>query len=294
MNRLSADLTLLGIAIIWGLAFVFQKTAMEHIGPFTFLAARSALAALVLAVLAWRESGSRGEAPAAGFYLISVASGAVFFVGAILQQMGLVTATVTNSGFLTGLYVVITPLMMWSILGQRPRAYVWPAVGLAFAGTWMLGGGTIGGFSTGDWLVALSALFWAAHILVVAQAVQHGRPIGFTAIQFAVVAAIASAGAALGETVSIAAIREALVQILFVGLLSSALTFTLLAVAMRHTPAGEATILISMETVFAAIAGMLLLGERLATIGWVGAVLMLAATLVVQAGSAIGQRRTAD
>ena len=283
MTRLQANLMLLTIAAIWGLAFVYQKTAMDHIGPFTFLATRAAIAAIILAPIAyfWEFSG-RADRPLAGFWLIAGAGGLSFFIGGILQQIGLVTATVTNTGFLTGLYVVITPLLMWLVLSRPPKALIWVAVALAFTGTWLLGGGTVGGFSIGDWLVVASSFFWATHMLVIEHSGRHTRPIGFTAVQFVVVAII-SGSIALGyEQTTLATLIEAAPEIAYVGVLSSALTFTLLAVAMRYTPAAEATIIVSTETVFAAIAGVILLGEYLLWIGWVGAALMFSATLIVQ------------
>lgn len=272
---------LLAIALIWGLAFVYQKTAMDHIGPYLFLASRSLIAAVALLPLALIENRRHGTAPLPGFWMIAVAGGFSFFLGGILQQIGLVTATVTNTGFLTGLYVVITPLLMWFVLRRRPQLFVWPAVVLAFIGTWLLGGGSLGGFSHGDWLVAISAIFWSAHMLVIEHSGKHARPIAFTAVQFAVVAVFSLIGVAAFETVSLAALKGAAFEIAYVGFLSSALTFTLLAVAMKYTTAVEATILVSMETVFAALCAVILLGEWLAPIGWVGAALMFAASLIV-------------
>ena len=284
MTRLQANAMLLAIAAIWGLAFVFQKTAMDHIGPYTFLAMRALIAAVILAPIAYFfENAALAARPAASFWLIAGAGGLSFFAGGILQQIGLVTATVTNTGFLTGLYVVITPLLMWLVLARPPAFVIWLAVILAFVGTWMLGGGgAVGGLSRGDWFVVASSFFWACHMLVIEQSGGHARPIGFTAVQFAVVAVLAGAGAVVFEQVSIAALLVAGPEIAYVGVLSSALTFTLLAVAMRYTPATEATIIVSTETVFAALAGVILLGESLLWIGWLGAAMMFAATVIVQ------------
>jgi drug/metabolite transporter (DMT)-like permease len=285
---------LVAIAAIWGLAFVFQKTAMDHVGPYTFLALRAVIAALILAPIALLdENGNRPQRPNAAFWLIAIAGGFTFFVGGILQQIGLVTATVTNTGFLTGLYVVITPLLMWLVLSRPPGIIIWIAVALAFAGTWMLGGGTVGGFSWGDWLVVFSSFFWASHMLVIEHSGRHARPIAFTAIQFAVVALVSGIGALLLETPSIDTLLAAAPEIVYVGVLSSALTFTLLAVAMRHTNAAEATIIVSTETVFAAIAGVLLLSERLEWIGWLGAAMMFSASVLVQLAPYIRYRAPA-
>lgn len=283
MTRVGANALLVIIAAIWGLAFVFQKTAMEHIGPYTFLAMRSVVAAAILAPLALLyENAGRADRPTPAFWWVSIAGGLSFFIGGILQQIGLVTATVTNTGFLTGLYVVITPLLMWLVLARPPAAIVWFAVGLAFTGTWFLGGGTVGGFSHGDWLVVISSFFWATHMLVIEHSGRHVRPIGFTAVQFCVVAALSGILALVLEETTFADLYAAAPEIAYVGVLSSALTFTLLAVAMRHTPAAEATIIVSTETVFAALAGVILLGEQLEWVGWFGAALMFSATVLVQ------------
>lgn len=290
MSRLNADIALLFAAVVWGVAFLFQKSAMDHIGPLAFIAARGAVAALALAPLAWREHRQVAAPTGRGFWSIALWGGLAFFVAAWLQQAGLMTATVTNTGFLTALHVVITPFIAWGWSGKVPNAVVWPAVALSALGTWLLGGGTLAAFSTGDGLVAVSAAFWAIHVVITGRASPFGRPIAFTAVQFTVVAVLAAAGAALMETTTLDGLARAAVDIAYVGLLSSALTFTLLTVALQHTPPSEAAVIVSMETVFAALAAYLVLGERLAAIGWAGAALILAATLLLQIGSAISAR----
>lgn len=284
MRRIHADLLLVLAAVVWGVAFVFQKTAMDHIGPLLFVAARSTVAALALAPLALREGCRAPDQFPSGLVRIATLGGMVFFLGAVIQQIGIITATATNAGFLTALYVVITPFLVWIFMRHAPVALVWPAVAMSFIGVWLLGGGTVGSFARGDSLVAISAFFWAIHVLIVAQAARYTRPVTFSAIQFAVVATFGAAGAMLLEPISLAALAAAWREIAFVGLLSSALTFTLLAIAMKHTPPTEAAIIVSSETLFAALAAYMLLGERLSLIGWCGAGLILAAVLLVQAG----------
>jgi drug/metabolite transporter (DMT)-like permease len=288
MNRLTADLLLLFSASVWGLAFYFQKSAMTHIGPFLFIAARATVAALALAPLALLELKPRAgetKSPAIdqpGLVKLGLMGGVFFFLGAAFQQEGLLTATVTNAGFLTGLYVVITPFLVWLTTRRAPSPVVWTAVSLAFAGTWALGGGTVGGFSYGDTLVAMCAVFWAIQMVVTSESPRFGAPMTYTCVQFTTVAVISATAALLFEPISADALAKASGSILYVGVLSSALTFTLLAIAMKHTPASEATVLVSMETLFAALAGALLLGERLQPTGWLGAVLLFAASLIVQ------------
>lgn len=285
MRRLHADLILIFAAAVWGLAFVFQKTAMGHIGPLLFIGARAGIAALALAPVALIEH-RRSGAPVPWIELVPVAAwgGLAFFLGAALQQAGIVTASVTNTGFLTALYVVVTPFAAWAWHRKAPTPLIWPAVALSFAGTWALGGGAIGGLGSGDLLVAVSAIFWAMHVVIVGVSGRLARPVAFTALQFVTVSALGLAGASLFEPVSLAGLRAAWVEIAYVGLLSSALTFTLLAVALRYTPPSEAAVLVSTETLFAALAGALLLNERLSLLGWVGAGLIFAAILLVQLG----------
>jgi drug/metabolite transporter (DMT)-like permease len=291
MSRLNADLVLLLAAAVWGVAFLFQKSAMDHVGPLAFIAARCGLAALALVPFAIRERRRAPGPPAHGFLAVACWGGVAFFVAAWLQQAGLVTATVTNTGFLTALYVVITPFIAWGWSGKPAGAIVWPAAALSAFGTWLLGGGTLSSFSQGDGLVALSAVAWAAHVVITGSAARFARPIGFTALQFAVAAALATAGAALLETVTFAGLIAAVPDIAYVGLLSSALTFTLLTVALQYTPPSEVAVIVSLETVFAALAAYLVLDERVGALGWVGAALIMLAVLLIQVGSALGARR---
>ena len=292
MRRLKADLLLLFAAAVWGTAFYFQKTAMEHIGPFLFIASRGAAAALCLLPLALFEA-RRATLPLSGGLLrTGLWAGLAFFVASTLQQTGLVTATVTNAGFLTALYVVATPFIGWIALGHSPAPYVWPAVGMAFAGVWLLGGGSLGSLSMGDALIAASALLWAGHMIITSKSTPYGHPVAFTAMQFAIVGCCGGAVALAVEPITFEGLRGALPAIAFVGVLSSALTFTLLAIALKDTPPTEAAILVSMETLFAAAAGAILLGERLTPIGWVGAGLMFTATILIQIAPLFERRRT--
>ena len=281
MRRIHADLLLLSAAAIWGFAFLFQKSAMNHVGPIQFVAARAAVACLALAPFAIAEMRS-GEVGWSRVWRTAAVAGLVFYAGAVLQQWGLVTATVTNTGFLTALYVVATPFIAWALLSRRPSAPVWLAVISSFTGTWLLGGGTLATFSSGDGLVALSAAFWALHIVLVGRAGRLGRPISFTMAQFVVVGVAGAMMAPFFETIVVEKLVDAWVEIAYVGLLSSALTFTLFSIAIRHSGPTEATILVSTETLFAAFGAWWILGERLPIVGWAGALLILAASLLVQ------------
>ncbi len=295
MRRIHADLLLVFAAVVWGVAFVFQKTAMDHIGPLLFIASRSIVAALALAPLALHEAARTAKPLPKGLLSAAMLGGAVFFAGAVFQQIGIVTATATNAGFLTALYVVITPFLVWLVMRRAPSVVVWPAVAMSFVGTWLLTGGALGSFKGGDLLIAVSAVFWAAHGIIVALAARHARPVAFSAVMFSVVAVLGMIGAVLFEPVSLEAVANAWREIAYVGLLSSALTFTLLAVALRYTPPTEAAVIVSSETLFAALAAYLVLGEHLSLVGWCGAGLILAAVLLVQTGpSIIGRQQSRE
>lgn len=285
MTRLQADLLLLLVAAIWGLGFVFQKTAMEAIGPMTFIAARSLVGALALVHLALRESRAHTTPITPAFWRITALASVALFVAEALQQYGLVTATVTNAGFLTALYVVCVPFITWVATRKAPAAIVWPAAALSFAGTWLLGGGDLGALSAGDRLLAVSAVIWALHVVVTGNAANYDRPVLFVCLQFWLVTGVSVVWAGVAEPVSFAALQSAWLEIAYVGLLSSALMFTLMIIAMRHAPPAEAAIILSTENLFAALGGALLLGERLAWINWIGAAFIVGAILLVQAAA---------
>lgn len=281
MTRLQADLLLLLVAAVWGLAFVFQKTAMDHLGPMTFVAARSLVGSLALVPLAVYETRKRQTALPPDFWRLTAWTSVALFGGEALQQIGMVSASVTNSGFLTALYVVCVPFVAWILMKLRPPTIVWPAAALSFVGTWLLGGGDIMALSAGDKLVAASAVLWAVHVVLTGRAAAFDRPLLFTAVQFAIVTVVSGAIALATETITRAGLQSAWAEIAYVGLISSAFTFTILIVAMRHTSPGEAAIIISTESLFGALGGAIFMGERLGLINWTGAALILIATLAV-------------
>ncbi len=282
MTRIRADLLLLACAAIWGFAFLFQKSAMSHIGPMTFVGTRALLATLVLAPLAYLEH-RRSEIPIGGKFLrTGIFAGMAFVTGAVLQQAGLITASVTNTAFLTALYVVITPFISFVVTKTPVAPLIWLAVALSFLGTWLLGGGTLTSFGAGDGLVALSAAFWALHIVIAGLAAPMGRSVLFSVLQFSIVATVALLGALLFETVTLAGLYAALPEILYVGVLSTAMSFTILTFALRATSPSEAAIIVMMETLFAAFGAWLVFNERLSFVGALGAAAILSAAILTQ------------
>ena len=284
MTRTKADLLVLLAALIWGVAFYFQKSAMSHIGPFLFLGFRSILAAAALLPFALREwKTSPPSSPSIRPF--ALLGGVVFFTAGALQQVGIVTATVTNTSFLTALYVVVTPFLLWLLRHERPGPRIWLASCLAFIGIWALGGGTVEAFSHGDILIAISSIAWSLYMVITRASGKLAKPMQYTFIHFIVIAALALSCAGYFEKIDSAAITAAVVPLLYVGILSSAFTFALMANVVRFIPASRASILLSTEVLFGAAAGFIMLDERLSPIGWAGAAMMFCAILMIQSGS---------
>ena len=289
MSRLQADLLLLIVAVIWGSAFVAQNLGMASVGPYTFTGARFLLGALIVAPLAWHEIQSRRKAIdhppllAAQSLLLILGLGVLLFLGAAFQQIGIVTTTVTNAGFLTALYVPLVPLISWLLTRQLPHWSVWPAIAGCLAGTWLLTGAQSITINTGDLWVIASALFWAGHVLLVGQSGRRGAgPFTIAFGQFLVCGILGTVVALAMEPVAWDAMQNAAGAIAYAGFLSVGVGFTAQVVGQRHTPAADTAIILSTETAFAAIFGSLWLGETLNFQGMIGCALILSGILLVQ------------
>lgn len=286
MSRLKANALLLLAAVIWGSAFVGQSWGTDSVGPLTFTGLRFLLGSLVVAPLAWREwrtMTAAGQPPVRGHAPWIVLLGSLLCTGVVLQQVGLMTTTVTNAGFLTALYVPLVPLLAWAFQRQVPHWTVWPAAAGCLAGTWLLAGTSSRSLQVGDGWVLASALPWAVHVLLVGQVANRLRGAYLLACgQFAVCAVIALALGLATEPIALAGLRAAAGAIVYTGVLSVGVGFTLQVVGQRHAPASDAAIVLSSETVFAALFGAVFMGDRLGTAGLAGCALILLCILLVQ------------
>lgn len=285
MERIKADLSLLLAAFIWGTAFIAQKIAVGSIGPILFLGCRFLLSALLLAPLAWAENRRRTDAPlAAADWRLALLVGLSLFTGMALQQIGIVSTSTTNAGFLTAIYVVMVPIVAWVLTRHRPRPAVVIACCVSIAGAWMLEqGGAAQPWGKGDMLVVISDIPQALQLILVERFLaRHNRPLLLSFVQYGVIALVALTLAAIFEPISWQGINQVMPSILYAGLLSGGVAFTLQIVAQRHTPPAEAAIIMSLESVFAALAGAWLLGDRLGPTGLAGCALILAGVLLVQ------------
>ncbi len=281
-HALLSNVLLLFASAIWGFAFVAQRMGMEHIGPFLFNGLRFALGALVLVpVIIWRSARrTPGDSPRQ-MGRESLLLGGLLFAGANFQQVGLVFTTAGKAGFITGLYVVIVPILSL-VWGQRPSRGTLLGGALAATGLYLLSVTSKLTLAPGDALVLVGALFWALHVLLIGRLAQHHDPLRLAAVQFALCAFGSLTVALVTERIALAAIANAALPILYGGAFSAGIAYTLQIVAQRHAPAAHAAIILSLETVFAALGGWMILDERLGTRALAGCALMLAGMLSSQ------------
>lgn len=283
MSRLQANLILLLTAAIWGAGFVAQDTAMEHLGPLWFVGLRFLVAFFVALPLAIREDRRANKPFARREILTFVVIGLALFGGASTQQFGLLTTSVTNSSFLTGLYVIIVPLLSVIFLGRIPHWIIWPAAMLAVAGIYHLSGGSLSELTAGDLLTIVCACFWAVQVLLVGVfAPGSERPMALSAIQFLICGLGGIACAIALEPISLDAVLAAIPEILYAGLFSSGIAFILQIIGQRWTTAPQAAIFLSSESLFGALFGAALLGERIGMTGYVGCGMIFIAMVLVE------------
>jgi drug/metabolite transporter (DMT)-like permease len=286
-QEFKADFLLLLTALIWGLAFVAQRMGMDHVGPFTFNGVRFLLGAAALLPLALRSARNpdpsdflRRTGGRVGLWGGLVA-GTALFAGATLQQVGLVYTTAGKAGFITGLYVVIVP-MIGLFFRQKSYPGDWLGAVMAAVGLYFLSVTEDLTMSFGDVLELVGAVFWAGHVCIIGWLSPRMRATRLACAQYAVCGALSLAAAFFTETVSLAGLSGALYPILYGGLLSVGLAYTLQVVAQRDAKPAHAAILLSLEAVFAALAGWALLDESMGGRGLFGCALMLSGMLASQ------------
>jgi len=292
---IKSDALLLTTAVIWGFAFVAQRVGMEYVGPFTFNGIRFGIGSLSLLplVLMSREqpAATKNILAPPGLKTILLGGGALglaLFAGASLQQMGLVYTTAGKAGFITGLYVIIVPILglFWR---QQPRVGTWIGAVLATIGLYLLSVTEVFTIELGDLLVLVGAFFWAAHVLIIGWLSPRINPIKLAFSQYVACSILSLIAASGVETITFNSIVAAAIPILYGGLLSVGIAYTLQVIAQRDAHPAHAAILLSLEAVFAAIGGWLILGEIISARGLVGCGLMLSGMLLSQLWDLIGR-----
>ncbi len=279
------DSLLLLTAVIWGFAFVAQRAGMELVGPFTYNGVRFALGVLsLLPVLLYARRRGEKLLPAGGLRELAAwgcTAGAVLFTAASLQQVGIVYTSAGKAGFITGLYVVLVPLI-GAALGTRSGVFRWIGAAAAVAGLYLLSVNEALTVGRGDVLILLCAVFFAAHVLLLAKISPRFHPVPLSMIQYAACSVLSLVFAVAGETIVPAALLAVWLPIFYGGVFSVGIAYSLQVVAQKKAHPTHAAIILSLEGLFAAVGGFLLLGERFSGREIAGGVLMLAGMIVSQ------------
>ena len=285
-RKVLGNVLLLLTAIIWGTAFAAQRAGMESIEPLTFTAARmwpAALAVGFVALVTRRRSPTGTQKTdrkqtilggiCCGFFLVSAT---------IFQQIGIVYTTAGKAGFITAMYMLLVPVVNFVLFGKKNTWLVWLAVLIGVAGMYLLC--ITEGFSLtkGDALVCICAVLFTGHILCIDYFVRTCNPVEISAVQFFTAAVVATTAAFLAETPTWEKIAAAAIPILYCGLVSGGIGYTLQIVAQKFTDPTVASLLLSMEAVFAVLSGALLLNERMSGRELAGCAVMFIAILLVQ------------
>ncbi len=284
MNSFQANLILLLTALIWGFGFVAQRMGMDHLGPYAFNVCRFLVGAFSLLPLLFflrkKEGGSTELNPF--FWKFSILAGFALFGGATFQQVGIQYTTVGKAGFITGLYVVIVPLLG---LCLRQKIGKWTVIGsfLAVLGLYFLSIKEDFSMGWGESLVLFGAFFWAMHVQIIGSVTEHNLdPLKLALVQYLVCAGL-NLGLCLAlETFTFYEVQMASGAILYAGVVSVGIAFTLQVVAQKRIKPSQAAIVLNLEAVFAVLAGWLFFTELLSKRELLGCLLMLAGMMLSQ------------
>jgi len=284
---MKSNLLLLLTAVIWGFAFVAQRAGMEFIGPFTFNTARFTLGSLSLIPLLLINQRRKFEKekflPLNDKKLLygGLSAGTVLFLGATYQQGGLVYTDAGKAGFITGFYVILVPIL-GLFIKQKTSLLTWLGAVVAIIGLFFLSVNETFDINTGDILVLVGAFFWAIQILVIGHYSTRVDPFQLAFSQFVVCAVFSFIAALISETIILQNILLAYLPILYAGLFSVGIAFTIQVVAQREAHPANAAIIMSLEAVFAVIGGWMILNESIPMRGLFGCLLMLIGMILSQ------------
>lgn len=274
--RVKADLVLLIVAILWGSAFAAQRVAGMLGSVHFFNAARFLVAGALLLPFSFRSRWTGSQVA------WTCAAGTILFAASALQQAGLRTTTAGNAGFLTSLYVVIVPLVIFIGWRDTPRLHSMIAIVLAALGAYLLSTGADYRFQPGDALELGGAMLWAVHVVILGKFASRYDPIAFSSGQLLLASSLSWMASGLGEHTPLPVDPLLITSILYTAVMSLALGYTLQIWGQRHTPPTDAAIILSLEAVFAALAGAVLLQERLNATQLLGCTIIVVAVLVSQ------------
>ena len=287
-EQLKGSAQLLFATLIWGCAFVAQSVGMDHLGPMTFQAIRSILAVLaLLPVTALMDRSPDSFLPrwkAKGLWKTGILCGLALFAAQSLQQVGLLYTEPGKAGFITAMYIVLVPVL-GLFLGKKCGIRVWISVLLAVGGLYLLSCVGVASVNLGDILILISAGAFAVQIVLIDVLAQELDGIRLNCIQFMVVTVLSALAAAVTETPTWQGVMDCALPLLYAGVLSSGVAFTLQILGQQHLPPAPASLIMSLESVFAVLAGWVLLHQTLRPIEALGCALVFLAVILSQSKS---------
>lgn len=286
-ERLKADLILLIVALIWGSGFIAQRVAASHLSPLMYNGTRFLLGALVILPLTAQRLRRLTRAEWKGGTL----AGLLLFGASFLQQTGLRFTTAGKAGFITGLYVVLVPLLLALIWRRSPRPSAWIASLLATGGLFLLSSPGRLALAPGDGWIVACAVVWAFHVILIGLLASETDPLRLAVVQFTVCGVLSLGLALAWGRDSVEGLLASGWAIIYSGVTSVGLGFSLQVVGQRRAPPTDAAVILSLESVSAAVFGWLLLGERLTPVQITGCGLMLLGMLVAQLRTAAPEER---
>lgn len=284
-KKILGNILLLITSIIWGSAFVAQVTGMDVLGPFTFNAARSFLAVISLAVIV---SILKDEMNTKFLDLLKggIACGFFLFMGSSLQQIGLINTTAGKASFITSLYILLVPIIAFIVMKKRVNFITIIAIILGAIGLYLLAipGGASFTINKGDLVVFIGSFFWGTHILVIDYFTKKVNPVKLSLMQFTVMTIFSTIAAIFleRESISIFNLMISWKSIVYAGIFSSCIAYTLQMVGQKYTEPVLASLILSLESVFGALSGYLFLNEVLTIKEFIGCVIVFAAIIIAQ------------
>jgi len=287
MKKTISLVCLIGCTFIWGTTFIAQDTGMDNIGPFTFNCVRFFVGFLAVAPFVFlfekKKINNQIKNKTNQFFKLIIPVGVFLFLGTVFQQVSLLYTDVANAAFFTIFYVPMVPIILFFIYSKSIHWSIWPSVLFCIVGVYLLSNFSDATIRLGDSLVILCALFWSLHIIFIGNFIKNfNLPLFFGAIQALGVSLFSIVFALLFETITIANILNESVSIIYAGVLSGGIAFTLQIYAQKNISPAPAAIVFSLEGVFATISAWIILNQILGLDNIIGCTLILFGVLFSQ------------